>query len=147
METKEQLITEERFESLREMMKGEDPGSHTVALTILDTVDYEESEIFILCLLKECLEAMFSTNGNTKLQEDYPELHKRVLNSLQSSNKEDEVSKISFENILRAAKRRPDKKDLEFALSRLSHEFKDLLTAYGFSLLDFVDVHLTLKPE
>jgi len=138
------ILNKDNYNSVYNMITSEDGGSKVVGFSVLENVNYEESEIFLLCMLKQLNENnvnmyTIKTEANAlylKL-EDY------------CKNKSIIDLKISFRNIYERAVERSEtkenKSEIEFLLNIFKNELLELLTQYGFTFLEYLDIEIKQK--
>jgi len=140
------ILNKDNYNSVYNMITSEDGGSKVVGFSVLENVNYEESEIFLLCMLKQLNESnvnmyTIKTEANAlylKL-EDY------------CKNKSITNLKISFRNIYERAVERSEtkenKSEIEFLLNIFKNELLELLTQYGFTFLEYLDIEIKQKTN
>lgn len=135
------VISNENFSELKHMMTSDDEASVNLALTILEQSNYEESEIYIMCIIKDAYDKVFGKLSEFKLRT--PELSEKIIKSL--SNTEQDITKLSFEYIYNLVIKRNKQEELEFVLSLLNDELIELLKTMGYQFVNFTDV--IIKPQ
>jgi len=111
-------------------------------MTILEQSDFKDSQVFILCLLKETYESLFGSK-TTRLETNYPTLFSNITNILRDSGTD--ISKLSFRKIFEITKERNKKEELSFMLNILRDDLKALLKEFGFEL--FEDLEMEFRPK
>lgn len=139
--TKKSTVSAENYAEIKNMMLSNDEASTTLALTILEQSDYEKSEVYIMCMLKDCFREAFGTAQ--KFQELSPILSKKVTNALEVSDIE--ITKLSFKEVYDLAIKRNIRGEAEFALDLLRNELVLLLKDIGYDFTDFTEV--LIKPQ
>lgn len=141
--TERSVISAENYDELKTMIQSNDDASKNLALTIMEQSDYDKSEIYILCLLKESQEILFKRDKSFK--EVFPDLYDRVSNRL--LEEATEISTLSFRKVYEIAVKRNNQEELRFLLNIFSNEVKSILIDYGFNFLDYFDVQLVPKSN
>ena len=139
--TEQSVVTAENYKNLKQMLVSNDEGSKTLALTILEQSDYDKSEIYIMCILKDCFRTAFGTVK--QFQEVSPILAQKVTDNLK---KEDvEVAKLSFKEVYDLAIKRDIQEEIDFILGVFQAELHELFTDMGYVFTQFTDV--LVKPK
>ena len=142
--TQRSVVSSENYAEVKTMMLSNDEGSRNLALTIMEQSDYKESEIFILCLLKETFSSIYGDHGPYRdFQEKYPVLYNNIHTRLKESATE--ISTLSFRRVYELATQRGNKEEISFMLQLFKEELFTLLGEYGFTFLDFLDIEI--KPK
>jgi len=139
--TEKTIVSTDNYQEIKKMLLCNDAASVNLAMVLLEQSDYKESEVFILCLLKECYSEIITTNKNA--DKDYSELFNKVSKNLSKYNTE--LITLSFETIFNITKDKGDKKQLEFILDIFANELKDILKEFSFEFLNYLDLHLVVK--
>lgn len=127
-------LNEENFDGVKQMLTSNDEGSHEVAYTLLNNLDYEDNKVFIFCLFKDLNNENYFPNG-TKM----PELTKAIeIDKISIAN-------ISFRTIYETAVERNNKNELSFVLNLFKRDLISILQDYGFSFLEYLDIEI--KPK
>jgi len=142
--TERSVVSCDNYAEIKNMLLSNDEGAKNVALTIMEQSDYKQSEIYILCLLKEAYSDVFGTHGATKFEESCPDLYQNIVNSI-SDKGEDNISTLSFKVCFDIAMARNNKTEIDFMLGLFTTELTALLKEYGFEFLEYVDVFV--KPK
>lgn len=141
---KQEVVNRENYSSIREMILSEDSGSHTVAMSILAASNFEKSRIQILYLIKEGIEKVYEGKDIAKeFANDYPELYDNVFESI---GKDLDFTTLSSKNIFETIGSK-DKEEMDFFLEVTSLEISDLLVAYNFPFMDYLDFKVTRKAK
>lgn len=140
------LLDQDNYNSVYEMITSKDEGSKVVGFSVLESVNYEKSEIFLLCMLKQLNE-----NGVNlyNIKKDAPTLHAKIEEYCSIKGITDTT--ISFRNIYERAVERTkasdNKNEIEFLLNLFKTELLDLLTQYGFTFLEYLDIEIKQKTS
>jgi hypothetical protein len=138
--TEQSVVSADNYASIKEMMLSNDEASVNVALTILEQSNYEKSEVYLMCILKDCFRDAFGTAA--KFKEVAPALAEKVTERL---HKDDlDISKLSFKEIYELALKRNVPEEIEFTLTILRDELVELLKEFGYGFVDFTEV--LIKP-
>lgn len=145
VETEERsVINSENYSELVQMLKSNDEGSVKMALTILEQSNFDDSKIYILCAIKEIFDKVFK---NAEIfSKEYPSLHKNITQDL-VDNRFIDVATLSFKRIYELAVSRGKVEEVNFMLNIFKNELVRLLTDYGFSFLDYLDIEIKPKKE
>lgn len=145
VETEERsVINSENYSELVQMLKSNDEGSVKMALTILEQSNFDDSKIYILCAIKETFDKVFK---NAEIfSKEYPSLHKNITQDL-VDNRFIDVATLSFKRIYELAVSRGKVEEVNFMLNIFKNELVRLLTDYGFSFLDYLDIEIKPKKE
>ena len=138
------VLNKDNYNSVYDMITSKDKGSTTVGFSVLENVNYEESEIFLLCMLKQL-------NNNSvamhTIKTEATLLYNKLENYCNSKGVTD--LKISFKYIYeRAIERSVDKdnkNEIKFLLDLFKNELTELLTQYGFTFLEYLDIEIKQK--
>jgi hypothetical protein len=133
---KKSIISIDNYTEIKTMITSNDKASINMALTILEQVDFEESQVYIMCLVKE----VFNSHLDKK---SCPELYEKITNKLLEHNSD--ITNLSFRKIYEIVVSRKNKVELSFMLNIFKEELMSLLKDYGFSFLEFIDIEL--KPK
>lgn len=139
------ILNKDNYNSVYEMIASKDEGSRVVGFSVLENVNYEKSEIFLLCMLKQLTESQnYHINMNTVKNEASQLYHK-----IHSKCKDLPNWKLSYKYIYEIAVKRTadtnNKHEIEFLLNLFKNELLDLLTQYGFSFLEHLDIEIKQK--
>lgn len=137
------VVSADNYHELKNMILSNDEASKTLALAILEQSDYEASEIYILCLMKETQKSLF--NSGKTFKDDFPDLYNRVADRL--LEEATEISTLSFRKVYEIGVKRNKQDEIAFLVNIFSEEVKNLLKDYGFSFLDYFDLKLTPKEN
>jgi hypothetical protein len=140
--TTQSIVSPDNYAELKNMMLSNDDASKKMALTILEQSNFETSQVYILCLFKETFSDVFK-NDTSRLENEYPELHKRLIAALKDGDTE--ISTLSFRKIYELSASRKVEAEMEFLLNIFKDELINLLTDYGFSFLEYLDIRITPK--
>ena len=140
--TTQTVVSPDNYAELKNMMLSNDDASKKMALTILEQSNFETSQVYILCLLKETFSDLFK-NDTSKLESEYPELHKGLTEALKDDDTE--ISTLSFRKIYELAATRKTEAEMNFLLEIFKEELIGLLKDYGFSFLEYLDITITPK--
>ena len=138
------VLNKDNYNSVYDMITSKDKGSTTVGFSVLENVNYEESEIFLLCMLKQ-----LNNNSVTMhtIKTEATLLYNKLENYCNSKGVTD--LKISFKYIYeRAIERSVDKdnkNEIKFLLDLFKNELIELLTQYGFTFLEYLDIEIKQK--
>ena len=135
------VISQENFIELKTMMLSNDEASVNLALTILEQSDYELSEIYIMCMLKDTFKEAFGSVSSFK--EKTPELAEKITKSLDVEDID--VTRLSSKHIYDHAIKRDNQEELEFILELLKNDLLSLLSTMGYEFVNFTDV--LIKPK
>jgi hypothetical protein len=139
---KQAVVSSDNYTELKTMMISNDVLSVNLALTILEQSDFEKSQIYILCLLKETSKEDFF-NNSSKFKKECPLLHEKVTEKL--LDHDTNIASLSFRKIYEIAVSRKKKLELSFMLNVFKKELMSLLGDYGFTFLEYIDIEL--KPK
>ena len=142
--TTQTVISAANYVELKNMILSNDDASKNMAMTILEQSEFDSSQVYIMCMLKETFNEVFK-NDSSKLEEDFPELHKKVTELLKE--KDTEISTLSFKKVYEVAQTRNNKEEINFLLDVFKEELVGLLVDYGFSFLDYLDITITPKKK
>jgi len=142
--TTQTVISAANYVELKNMMLSNDDASKNMAMTILEQSEFDSSQVYIMCMLKETFNEVFK-NDSSKLEEDFPELHLKVTELLKE--KDTEISTLSFKKVYEVAQTRNNKEEINFLLDVFKEELVGLLVDYGFSFLDYLDITITPKKK
>lgn len=128
-------ITEESFESLKNMLNSEDTDNTKTALTAICNLDFKVNIVYILLLFKEC-------NVTANKWEHWGETVYTMLSSLA-----DDINKgITFKKSLEIlVQYEAPIEDLQFFLNRFSTHLADTLYDLGYKEIDTIE--LTIKTK
>ena len=138
--TEKSIVSPSNYAEIKKMLLGEEADVN-LALTILEQSSYEESKVYILCVLKECFKETFGSGS--KFKELAPELADVVIASISTSDAD--ITKLVFKEIYDIAIKRDNKVELEFILDILKDELVALLGEFGYDFINFTDV--MIKPK
>jgi hypothetical protein len=128
------VVSADNYNQIKEMLTSNDEGSVTVAITILEQSDYDKSEVFLMCILKDCFRETFGSAS--KFKELAPELSEKVAERLK---KEDlDITKLSFKEIYELAVSRNIPAEIEFTLTILRDELVELLKEFGYDFVNLI---------
>ena len=136
--TKKSIISSQNYCEIKNMMLSNDDASKKIALTILEQSDFELSQVYVLCILKETFSEAFEYNS-TELEKDYKKITK-VL-----KGKKETIATLSFKNIYELSVNRKVEEEMKFLLNIFKEELITLLKDYGFTFLEYLDVNITQK--
>jgi len=142
--TAQTVVSAENYVELKSMMLSNDKASKNMALTILEQSEFEKSQVYIMCMLKETFSDVFK-NDSLEFEKEYPQLHKAVAEKLK--DEDTEISSLSFRKIYEITQKRKNEEELEFLLNIFKEELISLLVDYGFSFLDYLDITITPKKN
>lgn len=138
------VLNKDNYNSVYDMITSKDKGSTTVGFSVLENVNYEESEIFLLCMLKQLNNNSVTMNT---IKTEATLLYNKLENYCNSKGVTD--LKISFKYIYeRAIERSVDKdnkNEIKFLLDLFKNELIELLTQYGFTFLEYLDIEIKQK--
>jgi len=140
------ILNKDNYNSVYNMITSEDGGSKVVGFSVLENVNYEKSEIFLLCMLKQLNE------NNVNMYTIKTEANALYL-KLEDYCKNKSITdlKISFRNIYERAVERSEtkenKSEIEFLLNIFKNELLELLTQYGFTFLEYLDIEIKQKKN
>ena len=137
--TEQSVVSQENYEEIKNMLTSNDAGSKKVALTILEQSDYNKSEIYILCMLKE-VESVFS---ELSFEEEYKQLSNKITKRLESEGTD--ISQLSFRKLYEIAIARDKPEELEFMLNTCKEELIKFLKEFGFTFLDYLEISFKQK--
>jgi hypothetical protein len=140
--TTQSIVSPDNYAELKNMMLSNDDASKNMALTILEQSNFEISQVYILCLLKETFSDVFK-NDKSKLEKEYPNLHKELTNALKDADSE--ITTLSFKKLYELSMSRKVEKEMNFLLNIFKEELIGLLKDYGFSFLEYLDITITPK--
>jgi hypothetical protein len=140
--TERTVVSIENYDELKNMLLSNDEASQKMALTILEQSNFESSQVYILCLLKETFSEVFK-NDASKLEKDYENLHKSLADILKEDDTE--ISTLSFRKIYELSVDRKIEEEMTFLLDIFKEELVTLLKDYGFSFLEYLDI--IIKPK
>lgn len=135
------VLSADNYAEVVSMLKSNDDASVQMALTIMEQANFEDSQVYILCALKETFDKVFK--NTEKFEKEYPVLHKSVTEKLLET--ESQLATLSFKRIFELATARKNKEEVEFMLRIFKDELVRLLTDYGFSFLEYLDIEI--KPK
>jgi hypothetical protein len=141
MQEEIKLLNQDNYANVLAMLTSNDSGSIRVGYSVLENVDFEESQIFIFCMLNQVNEKV-SGFSNT-LKEEAPILLEK-LNEYGRAIGTDEIT-LSFRKIYEAAVKRDKKSELLFLINLFSDKLKDVLIEYGFNFMEYFDI--VVKPK
>ena len=139
--SKKSTISTENFAELKTMMLSNDEASVNLALTILEQSDYETSEIYIMCIIKDSFKEAFGTVSSFK--EKTPILAEKITEGLGIDNVD--ITRLSFKHVYNRAIKREVQEELEFVLELLKNDLVSLLSTMGYDFINFTDV--LIKPK
>lgn len=140
--TKQSVVTEANYSELKAMLTSNDEASVNMGLIVLEQSNFEESQVYIVCLLKETFELVFKNNPS-KFEKECPTLHEQVTKVL--SDHATNISSLSFRKVYEMAIARKKGEELSFMLTIFKEELMKLLGDFGFSFLEYLDIEL--KPK
>lgn len=141
MQEEKKLLNQDNYANVLAMLTSNDSGSIRVGYSVLENVDFEESQIFIFCMLNQVNDKV-SGFSNT-LKEEAPTLLEK-LNEYGRTIGTDEIT-LSFRKIYEAAVKRDKKSELLFLINLFSDKLKDVLIEYGFNFMEYFDI--VVKPK
>ena len=140
------ILNKDNYNSVYNMITSKDEGSTVVGFSVLENVNYEESEIFLLCMLKQLNE--HNVNMHT-IETEATILYNKIESYCE--NKAIPDLKISFRNIYERAVERSEtkenKSEIEFLLNIFKNELLELLTQYGFTFLEYLNIEIKQKTN
>jgi hypothetical protein len=139
--SKKSVISQENFTELKTMMLSNDEASVNLALTILEQSDYDTSEIYIMCIMKDSFKEAFGTV--TSFKEKTPILAEKITQGLGMDDVD--ITKLSFKHVYDRAVKRDIQEELEFVLELLKNDLISLLGTMGYDFINFTDV--LIKPK
>jgi hypothetical protein len=139
--SKKSVISEENFEELKNMMLSNDDASVNLALTILEQSDYAQSEIYIMCMLKDTFSKAFDSVSSFK--DKTPILAQNITDSLDIEDVD--ITRLSSKHVYERAVKRDVQKELEFVLGLLKVDLVNLLDNMGYDFVNFTEV--LIKPK
>ena len=140
--TKKSIISSQNYCEIKNMMLSNDDASKKIALTILEQSDFELSQVYVLCILKETFSEAFEYNS-TELEKEYNKLYKKITKVLKG--KKETIGTLSFKNIYELSVNRKVEEEMKFLLNIFKEELITLLKDYGFTFLEYLDVNITQK--
>jgi len=140
--TTQTVVSAENYAELKKMMLSNDDASKNMGMTILEQSEFDSSQIFILCMLKETFSEVFK-NDSGKFESQFPVLHKKVSDLLKDEGTE--ISTLSFRKVYEVAQKRNNENEISFLLNVFKDELITLLLDYGFSFLEYLDITITPK--
>jgi hypothetical protein len=139
--SKKSIISKENFDELKDMLLCNDEASVNLALIILEQSHYEQSEIYIMCLLKDTFSKAFGSLSSFK--EKTPILAQNIIDSLDIDDVD--ITRLSAKCIYDKATKRNIQEELEFILELLKNDLVNLLDNMGYDFINFTDV--LIKPK
>lgn len=138
------LVGIDNYMEIKEMLNSSDEGSKVVALSILESANYEKSKLFILSMLLEiCNVADISGSKLSALvQKEAPKLYTAIINDKEFPKG---IEGVSFRSLYEFTKAHGTKEELLFLLNVCSDQLKRFLQAYGFDFLEYFDLDIKLK--
>lgn len=138
------LVGIDNYMEIKEMLNSSDEGSKVVALSILESANYEKSKLFILSMLLEiCNVADISGSKLSALvQKEAPKLYTSIINDKEFPKG---IEGVSFRSLYEFTKAHGTKEELLFLLNVCSDQLKRFLQAYGFDFLEYFDLDIKLK--
>lgn len=141
--TTQSVISKDNYEEISKMLTCNDDASINLALSILEQSNFEESEVYILCLLKSHYNKIFGSNTNTtRFETSYPDLFTKINTRLR--DQATDISILSFRKIFEITKERGNVEELTFMLNILRDDLVSLLEEFGFEFIK--DLELQFKP-
>lgn len=140
--TEKSILSADNYEELLKLLTCNDEGSITMALTILEQSDYEKSEVYILCIMKNVYDDLFKGSKSSKLESDYPVLFTNINTRLR--DQATDVSTLSFRKIFEITRERNITEELIFMLDVFRDDLKILLEEFGFEFVK--DLEVVLRP-
>ena len=137
------VLNRENYENVLNMLKSNDAGSVQVAYSALENMDFNESEIYIFCILKQANEEV--SNLDRTIAEKAPELYKKLQEY--SETTDTNVLTFSFKNIYMRARDRNKNEEVEFLLDLFKNELVTLLQDYGLTFLEYLDIQIKPKEK
>lgn len=142
MEVNEQsVVTQDNYEEIKKMLLSNDDASKNLALTILEQSDYEKSELYIMCVIKDCFRESFGSVE--KFAEMSPVLSEKIAQKL--SEEDVDMAKLSFKEIHRMVMKKGDLEEVEFVMTIFRDELIELLSEMQFEFVEYTDV--LVKPK
>lgn len=138
----ESIISAENYNEVKELLLSVDEASAEIGRTILENVDYDESEIYILCLIRECMKVTFKDNVRV-FATNYPILYEKV--KTKASENTYDIGNLSLRKIYEIAMQKKNPKDLAFICNCFEKDLIDILKKYGLSIVDYVTITVTPK--
>ena len=136
------VIDGSNYGRLKEMLNSNDAGSINVAMNIMEVCDFEKSQVYIICLLKEC----DAINSDVRYADDFPKLEQKVrdISIIEARS----YHQLSFRKILELVKSRGNnpEKVMHF-MNIYKDEFVATMTDFGFRLLEELDIEFKLKQK
>lgn len=139
--TERSVVSGENYKQIKEMLIGNDEASKTVALTILEQSDYEQSEIYVMLVLKDAFRTAFGTAA--KFKELSPVLADKVTKSLKEEDIE--IAKLSFKEIYDLAMKRNIQEEIDFILMIFQEQMYELFSDMGYQFVNYTEV--LVKPK
>jgi hypothetical protein len=137
---KQSVVDNNNYGKIKEMLLSTDEASRNVGLTILEEADYSESEVYVLCIVKDCFREAFGSVSSFK--ELTPTLFEKITKSITVEN--NDITNLSFKSIFDKAMERGKETEIEFILNIFRDELVELLREFNYTFMDFME--LTLKP-
>lgn len=135
------IISKENFNELKNMILSNDEASVNLALTILEQSDYESSEIYIMCMLKDTFKEAFGSVSTFK--EKTPILAEKITKSLDVEDVD--ITQLSSKQVYNRAIKRDIQEEMEFILELLRNDLMSLLSTMGYEFVNFTEV--LIKPK
>lgn len=139
------VISRENYDSIKNMLLSNDESSVMMAFSILEQSDYENSKVYILCMIAQTHSHVLAERNHKFLESNYPDLYKSLYQTMTDELGISQSSNISFKNIYTVARTRGNQEEIQFMIDVLSEQFKSLLLDYGMSFMEYFDIEL--KPK
>ena len=134
----DEIMNQERFESIKKMLESSDVENQTLALSILAEQDFVKNAAFILLCKKY-------SNADNTLWNEHAEgimIHIRNTNAL-------DVNRIlTFKNILEAlVEIKAPPHQIKFFMEAFGIYLNDQLKTLGYDFIENLEINIKLKPE
>ena len=137
------VLNSENYKNVLGMLTSKDEGSIQVAYSALEHMDYEKSEVYIFCILKQANEEI--SNLDTIVRDKAPKLYEKLQEYSKAQN--ENILTFSFKKIFMRAQEREREDEVEFLLGLFKNELVTLLTDYGLSFLEYLDIEIKPKTK
>lgn len=131
-------IGPDNYYSVKNMLLSNDEATINVAVSLMETVEYEESELYLLMLLKESFDIVFK--NELKLKEKAPELYK----NLEQSKNVMDMTHISLKEIYNIATTSNNEVAQLFILDAIRDTLVEMLRELKYDFVDFTELYI--KP-
>lgn len=140
--TDKAVFNNENYAEVKTMLLSNDEASINLALTILEQCDWEESQVYILSIIKENFETVFK-NSASSLASKCPELSAKISDLL--ADRATNISTLSFRKLFEVAVVRNREEEIEFMLNHFKDKLMKTLIGMGFDFLEFLDIEVKRK--